>query len=308
MQGRTDLAVEMKEDRLKEGNGSIEGVEVDSHTIFDGKIHVTRVIVRNEIGAANLGKEKGTYITLESEQLVREDGGGDREMAAALAVYLKELLPERKKQMRILVVGLGNREATPDSLGPRVVDQLWVTRKMTDCKDFEVSAIVPGVLAQTGMESAEIVKGIASEIHPDVILAVDSLAARNTRRLNTTVQLSDAGIHPGSGVGNHRTGLNSQTLHIPVIAIGIPTVVDAATIVNDTFDNLLKVFEMTKGMEKVGTVFRDFSPQEKYELVRELMLPGLQTMYVTPKDVDATVKSISFTISEGLNILWSENI
>lgn len=316
---RTDLAVELKEDVTKE-KGKLEGVQIDSKYIFENKIFVTKVIVKNDIGARNLGKEKGTYITLESQELANNDEGYHREMSAALATYVSELLPGHKKQekLKILVVGLGNREATPDSLGPRVVDNLCITRYMTQefadmdivekCPDFEVSAIIPGVLAQTGMESAEIVKGIVSEINPDVVIAIDSLAARNTKRLNTTIQISDAGINPGSGVGNHRKGLTFDMLHVPVIAIGIPTVVDAATIVNDTFDNLLQIFKLTKGMEDINEVMSGFSQEEKYELVKELIEPAIASMYVTPKDIDATVKYISYTISEGLNIIWSGNI
>ena len=145
-------------------------------------------------------------------------------------------------------------------------------------------------------------------INPDVVIAIDSLAARNTKRLNTTIQISDAGINPGSGVGNHRKGLTFDMLHVPVIAIGIPTVVDAATIVNDTFDNLLQIFKLTKGMEDINEVMSGFSQEEKYELVKELIEPAIASMYVTPKAIDATVKYISYTISEGLNSIWSGNI
>lgn len=321
---RTDLAVELKEEVDTE-KGTTEGIRMNSEYICDGKIFVTKVIVENDNGAKLIGKEKGTYITLESEELANADEGYHREMSAALATYVSELLPKKKKAkneetdaLKVLVVGLGNRDATPDSLGPRVVDNICITRLMSEefadmglvgtCKGYEVSAIIPGVLAQTGMESAEIVSGIVNEIEPDVVIAIDSLAARNTKRLNTTIQISDAGINPGSGVGNHRKGLTYDTVKVPVIAIGIPTVVDAATIVNDTFENLLNIFKLTKGMESINEVLSEFTPEEKYELVKELIEPSIATMYVTPKDVDATVKYISYTISEGLNIIWSGNI
>ncbi len=314
---RTDLAVELEED-VKEEQGKSEGIRMERESICDGRIHVTKVIIENEQGERTMGKEKGTYITLESEELANTSEGYHREMSAALASYVSELLPPKKGRLKILVVGLGNRDATPDSLGPRVVDNICVTRLITEeignvnmvekCKNYEVSAIIPGVLAQTGMESTEIVKGVTGEIEPDVVIAIDSLAARNTKRLNTTIQISDAGINPGSGVGNHRKGLTYDTIHIPVIAIGIPTVVDAATIVNDTFENLLNIFKMTKGLESINKVMSEFSPDEKYELVRELIEPSIASMYVTPKDVDATVKYISYTVSEGLNILWSNDI
>lgn len=152
-----------------------------------------------------------------------------------------------------------------------------------------ISGIVPGVMAQTGMETVEIVKGVVKQTHPDLIIAVDALAARSTRRLNRTIQVTDTGINPGSGVGNHRNGLNRQVIGIPVIAIGVPTVVDAATIVNDTMENLINT------MNEKDTA-------EKYHMIKEMIPSHLNTMFVTPKDIDETVKRLSYTISEGLNI------
>ncbi|MDE7431322.1 MAG: GPR endopeptidase [Lachnospiraceae bacterium] len=313
---RTDLAVELKEDVESEDIIS-RGIRVIESRADNNRIKITRVIVENEEGMRTIGKDMGSYITLESPQLAEADEDYHREMSVQIAKYVKELLP-KKNNLKVLVVGLGNRDATPDSLGPRVVDNICITRRMTDeyaqmglvnkCRGFEVSGIIPGVLAQTGMESAEIVKGIVDEIKPDVVIAIDSLAARNTSRLNTTIQISDTGINPGSGVGNHRRGLTIGTIGVPVIAIGIPTVVDAATIVNDTFENLLGIFKMTEGLSDVNIVLDEFTSEEKYELIKELAPPSVSTMYVTPKDVDATIKYISYTISEGLNIIWSENI
>ena len=152
-----------------------------------------------------------------------------------------------------------------------------------------ISGIGPGVMAQTGMETLEIVKGVVKETQPDLVIAIDALAARSTRRLNRTIQITDTGINPGSGVGNHRNGLNEQVLGIPVIAIGVPTVVDAATIVNDAMENLVSVLETENCVEN-------------YQLIREMIPSHLNTMYVTPKDIDETVKRLSYTISEGLNI------
>ena len=152
-----------------------------------------------------------------------------------------------------------------------------------------ISGIVPGVMAQTGMETVEIVKGVVKQTHPDLIIAVDALAARSTRRLNRTIQVTDTGINPGSGVGNHRNGLNRQVIGIPVIAIGVPTVVDAATIANDTMENLINT------MDEKDTA-------EKYHMIKEMIPSHLNTMFVTPKDIDETVKRLSYTISEGLNI------
>lgn len=157
---------------------------------------------------------------------------------------------------------------------------------------------------QTGMESAEIVRGIVSETNPDVIIAVDALAARNSKRLNRTIQIADTGIHPGSGVGNHRNGMTMETLGVPVIGIGVPTVVDAATIVNDTMENFIRALESSDSLKGVGEVLRSYNAGEKYEFVKELISPHLNGMFVTPKDVDEMVHHISHTLSEAINMLF----
>ncbi len=219
------------------------------------------------------------------------------ELAGELKNYLERLIDMDKKEYSVLVVGLGNREVTPDALGPYVADQLNITRHIikeygryaVDNKDIHlVSAIVPGVMGQTGMETVEIVKGIVEVTKPDFVVAVDALAARSSKRLNRTIQITDTGINPGSGVGNHRNAINKETVGIPVIAIGVPTVVDAATIVNDAMEKLIYTLESS----------------EKYELIKELISPHLNGMFVTPKDIDETVKRISFTISDALNQLF----
>lgn len=313
---RTDLAVELKDD-ISNKNKESEGITFEEDFLLEGLVKITKVYVENENGMKKLGKDMGKYITIETKELAQPDTGYHREISKIIAKYVKELLPQKRK-CKILVVGLGNREATPDALGPRVVDNLCVTRNMTDeyaseelinqCKKYEISGIVPGVMAQTGMESAEIVKGLVREIKPHIVIAIDSLAARSTSRLTTTIQISDTGINPGSGVGNHRSGLTKSTIGVPVIAIGIPTVVDAATIVNDTFENLLEIFSMSSKLKDMANVLRNFSANEKYQLIKEILEPGISTMYVTPKDIDETIKYISFTLSEALNIIWSEGI
>lgn len=168
-----------------------------------------------------------------------------------------------------------------------------------------VSAIVPGVMAQTGMETAEIVQGVVKETKPDMILVIDALAARSSKRLNRTIQISDAGIHPGAGVGNHRSVITKETMGIPVIAIGVPTVVDAATIVNDTMENFIAALETSENLKGVGVVLQGYNSAEKYELVKELIAPHLNGMFVTPKDIDETIRRISYTVSEALNLLFS---
>ena len=176
---------------------------------------------------------------------------------------------------------------------------------MGEEKAESVSAIAPGVMAQTGMETVEIIRGVVKETNPDFIIAIDALAARNSRRLNRTIQVADTGIHPGSGVGNQRNAITKETVGIPVIAIGVPTVVDAATIVNDTMENFLQALEESETLKGVGLVLQGYNAAEKYELVRQLISPHLNGMFVTPKDIDETVKRISYTISESLNMLFA---
>lgn len=230
-----------------------------------------------------MGKPVGTYITLEAPRLSEPDEDYHREVSEKMAEYLQELMGTEKEKS-VLVVGLGNREVTPDALGPETVGNLMITRHVIREygkaalgreKVHQVSGIVPGVMAQTGMETLEIVKGIVEETKPDLVVAIDALAARSSKRLNRTIQISDAGIHPGSGVGNHRNSLTKETLGIPVVALGVPTVVNAATIIYDATGN------------------------------SDAITPNLNGMFVTPKDIDETIKRLSYTISEALNLALS---
>ena len=164
-----------------------------------------------------------------------------------------------------------------------------------------VYAVAPGVMAQTGLETSDYIRGIAREIKAGLIIAIDSLAARNTGRLNTTVQITDTGINPGSGVGNHRQAINEETMGIPVIAIGVPTVVDAATIVNDVMDNLIHILEQSANIKGLSKVMEKFSDSEKRQLVKELMEDDVRELYVTPKDIDENIQILGRIISEGIN-------
>ena len=298
---RTDLALEEKE-RFESDNVEISGVVLEEDYDETLEIRITRVKIETENGAKAMGKPAGVYLTLEAPNLAVPDEDYHREISEKLADHMEELLHENHltgRDISVLVVGLGNRQVTPDALGPYVVDYLCVTRHIVReygkyAMGMEraqlVSAIVPGVMGQTGMETLEIVKGVVTETKPDLVIAVDALAARNSRRLNRTIQIADTGIHPGSGVGNHRNGLTRETLGVPVIGIGVPTVVDAATIVSDTMENLIQAMD---------------NNAEKYELVKELISPHLNGMFVTPKDEDEMVKQISYTISESLNLLFA---
>ena len=312
-QVRTDLALETRE-KFKEDNVEIKGVRVEEEYHREKEIKITTMVIETENGAKAMGKPKGTYTTLEAANMDSQDEDYHREISLELARIIKRLLPEGKNTFSVLVAGLGNREVTPDALGPRVVDNMMITRHVL--KEFgkyafgeqevnAVSGIVPGVMAQTGMESQEIIRGVIKQTKPDVMIAIDALAARSTRRLSRTIQITDTGINPGSGVGNHRHGLSKETVGIPVIAIGVPTVVDAATIVSDTMQTLIQAMEEHSHLSTLSTGLNALNDMEKYELIRELLSPQLNTMFVTPKDIDESVKRLSYTLSEGLNIAFA---
>ena len=280
---RTDLALESKE-RLEAEKNEMRGVVFEEH--FDEKrnVTITKVTIETENGAKAIGKPVGTYLTLEAPDMAVPDEGSHREVSEVLAEQLRALVKENMES--VLVVGLGNREVTPDALGPEVIGNLYITRHILreygeyafpNKKMAAISGIVPGVMAQTGMETLEIIKGIINETSPQLVIAIDALAARSVKRLGRTIQIADTGINPGSGVGNHRKGLNKETLGVPVVAIGVPLVVDAATIVYDACQDADKI------------------PN------------GIVGMFVTPKNIDEMVKSLSYTISEALNMTFELN-
>lgn len=286
---RTDLALEARE-FIEEANGEMRGVIVNTYSAASDTVQVTHVQITTKNGAKSMGKPIGTYITLEADNLTEPDEDYHREVSKVIAKQLKHLLPNFEEEKSILVVGLGNRDVTADALGPEVVDHLNITRHMLRqfgpaayCCDkvHEISSIVPGVMGKTGMETAEIIRGVVDSTTPDVIVVIDALAARSTRRLTRTIQITNTGIHPGSGVGNHRDSLTEESLGVPVIAIGIPTVVDAATIVNDAIGHL---------------------HQDDPELQNTFY--DMHNMYVTAKDIDSTIKRLGFTLSEALNMAF----
>lgn len=283
---RTDLALEASES-LKESGEAGDGILLEEEYHKTQDIRITSVRITTAEAERAVGKPKGTYITLESSALLYSDEDYHREISKELAEQIQKLLSDQERGS-LLVVGLGNKDVTPDALGPLVAGNLCITRHLR-AEGCLISAIVPGVMAQTGMETAEIVRGIVKETKPTAVIAVDALAARSTKRLNTTIQIADTGIHPGSGVGNHRHGLTKESLGVPVLAIGVPTVVDAATIVGDAMEQLLITMEET----------------EKRKLIYDLLDERLKSLFVTPKDVDETVKRISFTISEAINMAFS---
>lgn len=280
---RTDLALESRE-RLEADQDEMRGVIFEEQYDEKRNVMVTRVKIETENGAKSIGKPIGTYLTLEAPDMVIPDEGSHREISEVLSEQLRTLISRDTES--VLVVGLGNREVTPDALGPEVIGNLYITRHLLkeygqyafpEKKVASISGIVPGVMAQTGMETLEIIKGIIHETKPQLVIAIDALAARSVKRLGRTIQLADTGINPGSGVGNHRKGLNKETLGVPVLAIGVPTVVDAATI----------VYDVCQDMDKIPN--------------------GIVGMFVTPKNIDETVKNLSYTISEALNMTFELN-
>ena len=292
---RTDLALEQRE-RFVSDQIEIPGVAVEETYDDMCEVRVTTVRIETENGAAVMGKPVGNYITLEAPKMAEADESYHREISGKLMEVLEGCLPEKEDGQSILIIGLGNRNVTPDALGPLVVEHLDITRHLVKEygkyalggeADRLVSAVVPGVMGQTGMETVEIVRGIVEETEPDFVIAIDALAARSVRRLNRTIQIANTGIAPGSGVGNHRNAITKETVGVPVIGIGVPTVVDAATIVGDS-------------IEEYVAKCRDEGMRENKE---HLIPPYLYGMFVTPKDIDETMERTSYTISEALNAL-----
>lgn len=295
---RTDLALEVRES-FEEDNVEIKGVILKEDYNEKDDIKVTTVVIKDKKGADAMGKPIGTYITIESKRLDQNDGGMNESISDEIAKYMKNLIGDVDKA-EVLVAGLGNREVTPDALGPQVIDNLFITRHLINeyGNEFKekhnlgsVSAIAPGVMAQTGMETSEILRGIIKETKPKVVIVIDALAARSTTRLNKTIQLTDTGISPGSGVGNNRKSLNKESLGVDVIALGVPTVVDAATIVNDSLERF---------MSKQG-----FKESEVHQFINEVNENRIENMFVTPKNIDESIKRMSFTISEAINQCFS---
>ena len=253
---------------------------MEEHFDEAGDVHITKVVIETKNGAKMLGKPMGIYITLEAPAMTEPEEDYHQEISEVLARELRSVLPDPDREQSILVVGLGNREVTADSLGPNVVDNLFVNRHIVReygkvaynrSRMHQVSSLIPGVMAKTGMESAEIIRGVIGETKPDMVIVIDALAARSTKRLNRTIQITNTGIHPGSGVGNHRNAITQESLQIPVLALGVPTVVDAATIVGDAMGE------------------------------RPVTLKELNNMYVTTKDVDQQIQQISHILCDGIN-------
>ena len=294
---RTDLAIEAHE-MLTEAAEEIAGVDVQAHDT--GNIHVTRVKIETPQAQQQMGKPMGSYITLEIPDLKSADNEQYETACRTLAEEIGSLIT-LNEHTNILVVGLGNWNITPDALGPQVVSKLMVTRHLLEYIPDQIGegvrpvcAISPGVLGITGMETGEIIRGVVDKIQPDIVIAIDALAARNLERISSTIQICDTGISPGAGVGNKRKELNAETLGVPVIAIGIPTVIDAATITDENSG----FYKMLKSMDK----------DEQYALVKEVLSPHLADFMVTPKEVDLLIDRVSRVVANGINLALHDNL
>lgn len=289
---RTDLALEMHEfvngkKTTSTSQNNLRGVDVSvtKHPHFT----VTYVKITSTEGELTIGKPIGNYITIESNDGDFENLDAHKHIKNILADEISKLMHIGPKDS-VLVIGLGNLNITPDSLGPSVVSKLMITRHIVDLMDNQnirpVCAVATGVLGTTGIETLEIVKGVVEKVHPKLVIVVDALAARSTSRIGTTIQLSDTGICPGSGVANNRKELSLATLNVPVMSIGIPTVIDRNTMIRDILDQIS------------GEISKDTRNMLADMLSK---LTSSDNMIVTPKEIDLLIQTSSTIIADGLN-------
>lgn len=289
---RTDMANEALTAMLH----PTPGVYAQTETPSQG-IEITRVEVRDARGAKEIGKAIGRYITIDAPELIDGEVEFQQSLIRVLARELAALIGPLGDRDTVLVVGLGNRDITPDALGPGVVDRVLVSRHVTqylpdlvDDKVKSLCALAPGVLGVTGIETAEIIKGVLEHVKPKAVIAIDALASRSTDRISTSLQLSDSGIHPGSGLGNRSMELSRETLGLPVVAVGVPTVVHASTISEDAVSLLL---------EEMGESAQEDSLRT---LVTRVMNERIGPLVVTPKDIDKIIQEASMLIAEAINL------
>ncbi|MHB1125999.1 MAG: GPR endopeptidase [Bacillota bacterium] len=294
-----DLAIEAHELLRGDTRQEVPGVSEEKETFPNA--NVTTVTILNEIGERFMGKARGTYITIEAPAIRENNPVVHQEVSTVLGTKLRNMLTSLNMtpQSTVLLVGLGNWEATPDALGPRVVDLSLVTRHLYRYAPQEIQsglrpvcALAPGVLGITGIETAEIIRGVVDRIRPNLIIAIDALAARRVERISTTIQLADTGINPGSGVGNNRTGISLETMGIPVIAIGVPTVVSAAVIAFEAFGQLL---------EQNPALNQQINQNTLEGIITNILQPFGGNLTVTPKEIDDLIHNIARIITNGIN-------
>ncbi len=298
---RTDLALEAHEMVKEAEENHLDGIDVKEYE-KDG-VYVTVIEVTNKNGETVLGKPMGKYITIEAPKLKFSNEVYEK-TCMAISEQIQSIC-DINENTKTLVVGLGNKLITPDALGPEVVSKLMVTNHIkTHIRDFlddsysSVCAIVPGVLGTTGIETTDIIKGVVDKIKPELVIAVDALASRSIDRISTTVQISDTGINPGSGVENKREGINEESIGTKVIAIGVPTVVDAATIASDSID-----LALSEGDELVSV-----SGVDKREIIHKALSKNAGNMMVTPKDIDLVIERAAKTVANGINLALHKDL
>jgi spore protease len=296
----TDLALEAREMALEQ-MAQREPTGVATKTEQQGDTVITRVAVQTEEAGRAIGKLPGYYVSLEAPGLRVRDRDKHEEIAILVAKELEGFIARLQvsDQAPGLVIGLGNWDATPDALGPKVIQQMLVTRHLAEFSPPKdqgnlrpVSALAPGVLGSTGIETGEIVLGVVQRTRPQFVIAIDALASRSTGRMGATVQIADTGIHPGSGLGNKRIGITRQTLGVPVIAIGVPTVVEASTIVHDAVAELSK---RAPNLVPPGAI-------NQREIMGRILAPYFNSLIVTPKEIDVMIEDLARVISGALNI------
>lgn len=303
---RTDLALERNE-VYKEKNklNEIDGVSVNNETI--NEVEISRIKILNEEGEKILQKPAGTYITLDVKKLKLADEERLSKIAETVADELRKIVGEHVNETEdILVVGLGNLYVTPDALGPKVVPEIEVTRHILEYMPSimpedtrPVSAISPGVLGVTGIETMEILKGVVQNVKPKLLIVIDALATRSIDRISSSIQIADTGIVPGAGVENTRKEISKRTLGIPVIAIGIPTVVDLATITNECIDIFIESLQ-EKAMS--NDYLNKLKENDNYEEIKEALVPKDYNMIVTPKEIDKLIENMSKIVSSAINM------
>ncbi len=305
-----DLAVEAREIVRGQTGQEIPGCIMDKETYDNATVTIVRIV--EKYAEEIMGKPQGTYVTIEAPVIRENNRQAHQDVAEVLGKQLAALfnLPEHAN---VLVVGLGNWNATPDALGPKVVGMTLVTRHMYNYAPQEiragmrsVSALSPGVLGLTGIETAEIIKGVVDKVQPELVVAVDALASRSVERIGTTIQLADTGIAPGSGVGNKRVGINKESMGVPVIAIGVPTVVPAAIIAGETLDRLL---EQTKNNPQLQAIYQNMNSDAFQPIVNAVLQPYTSgQLMVTPKEIDALIQNTAKIIAGGISLALHPSI
>ena len=303
---RTDMADERRDIYKKINNlNEIPGIETQEKN-EGNDIKVSKVKVLDETGEDAIGKPIGTYVTIDIKNLKL---AGEKEIQISSEIVTRELneLIEKhiSKEDGILIVGLGNKEVTPDALGPKVVQDIDITRHLlTYAPEIlkegtrPVSAVAPGVLGTTGIETLEIIKGIVDNVKPNLLIVIDSLASKSIERISSTIQIADTGIVPGAGVGNKRKELSVNTLGIPVIAIGVPMVVDLATITDDCLNLFITKLQQEA---KSNDYLNKLKQQDNYEEIKEALIPNDFNMIVTPKEIDDLIENMGSVVARGIN-------